>query len=96
VLDAAADTGERVPPPVPQSVRLAPDEPATLVEVFEYVARVHPRPDTLNYKRDGRWVSISSNELLERARRIAAGLRTLDVSPAIASRFFPRAVPNGP
>jgi long-chain acyl-CoA synthetase len=60
---------------------LSPNEPTTLVEVFEHVARVHPRRDTLNFKSDGRWVSISSDELLGRARRIAAGLRTLEVWP---------------
>jgi long-chain acyl-CoA synthetase len=54
-------------------------EPATLVEVFEHVARVHPRADTLNYKRDGRWVSISAAEMLERAHNIAAGLYSLGV-----------------
>ena len=57
----------------------AKDEPTTLVEVFEYVARVHPRSDTLNYKRDGRWVAISSDELLRRVRQLAAGLHSLGV-----------------
>ena len=33
----------------------SPDEPATLVDVFTGIARNHKRPDTLNYKRDGRW-----------------------------------------
>jgi long-chain acyl-CoA synthetase len=54
-------------------------EPATLVEAFEYVARVRHRPDTLNYKHDGRWLSLSSDELLKRARRIAGGLYSLGV-----------------
>ncbi|MGH9905937.1 MAG: AMP-dependent synthetase/ligase [Pyrinomonadaceae bacterium] len=51
--------------------------PTTLVEAFERIARVHPRPDTLNYKHDGRWVAISSDEMLTRIRRIAAGLSSL-------------------
>jgi len=55
----------------------AADEPATLVDVFLRVARVHKRPDTLNYKRDGRWISISSDEMLARAKRIAAGLHAI-------------------
>jgi long-chain acyl-CoA synthetase len=55
------------------------DEPTTLVEAFEYVARVQQRPDTLNYKRDGRWVPISSDELLKRARHIAGGLHSLGI-----------------
>lgn len=58
---------------------LLKDEPTTLIDVFEYVARAHPRPDTLNYKRDGRWIAISSDELLRRVRHIAAGLHSLGV-----------------
>jgi long-chain acyl-CoA synthetase len=55
------------------------DEPTTLTEVFEYVARVHARPDTLNYKHDGRWIPISSADLLQRARWIAAGIYSLGI-----------------
>jgi long-chain acyl-CoA synthetase len=65
------DLGKRVP--------LNQEEPATLVKVFEHVARTHPRPDTLNYKRDGRWISLSSDEMLTRVRRIAAGFYSLGV-----------------
>lgn len=54
-------------------------EPTTLPEVFEFVARVHARPDVLNFKRDGRWIPISSAEVLQRARWIAAGLYSLGV-----------------
>jgi long-chain acyl-CoA synthetase len=57
----------------------SPDEPATLVEVFTGIARDHKRPDTLNYKHDDRWVSVSSDELLARAHRIAAGLHAIGV-----------------
>ena len=42
-------------------------------------ARVHPKPDTLNYKKDGRWLSALADEMLARARRIAAGLYSLGV-----------------
>ncbi|HEX7333923.1 MAG TPA: long-chain fatty acid--CoA ligase [Pyrinomonadaceae bacterium] len=59
----------------------AADEPTTLVEVFEEVARQHKRPDTLNYKSGGRWIPISSDEMLARAKRIAAGLHALGVRP---------------
>jgi long-chain acyl-CoA synthetase len=62
----------------PQRV-FSPDEPATLVDVFNRIARDHKRPDILNYKRDGKWVSISSDELLSRAKRIAAGLHAIGV-----------------
>ncbi|HUS10764.1 MAG TPA: long-chain fatty acid--CoA ligase [Pyrinomonadaceae bacterium] len=64
---------------IPKRVPLNQEEPATLVEVFEHVARIHPRPDTLNYKREGRWISISSEEMLPRVRRIAAGLYSLGI-----------------
>lgn len=53
------------------------DEPTTLVDVFNLVARRHKRPDMLNYKSGGRWIPLSSDELLERGKRIAAGLHVL-------------------
>jgi long-chain acyl-CoA synthetase len=61
----------------PKRIPLTPDEPTTLIEVFEYVARVYKRPDTLNYKHDGRWVPISSDEMLRRVRHIGGGLYSL-------------------
>jgi long-chain acyl-CoA synthetase len=57
----------------------AADEPATLVDVFTQVTRRHKRPDTLNYKHDGRWISLSSDEMLERVKLIAAGLHAIGV-----------------
>jgi len=60
-------------------VPLHEGEPRTLVEVFEHVANVHPRPDTLNYKRDGRWLAIPAAEMLKRVHSIAAGLHSLGV-----------------
>jgi long-chain acyl-CoA synthetase len=69
--DSELETAQRIP--------LNPNEPTTLVEVFEYVARVHPRPDTLNYKLNGRWIPISSDEMLRRARYIAAAIYSLGV-----------------
>ena len=71
VVDSQVETSKRVPS--------HEGEPATLVEVFEHVARVHPRSDTLNYKHDGRWISISAAEMLDRVRSIAAGLYSLGV-----------------
>jgi long-chain acyl-CoA synthetase len=59
----------------------APDEPATLVDVFTGIARRHKRPDTLNYKSGERWVPISSDEMLQRAHSIAAGLHAIGVKP---------------
>jgi long-chain acyl-CoA synthetase len=58
-------------------VPLSPDEPTTLVEMFQRSHQLHNRPDALNYKRDGSWHSISSEELVTRARNIALGLYSL-------------------
>jgi long-chain acyl-CoA synthetase len=60
-------------------VPLTPGEPATLVEIYEQVARNHPKRDTLNFKREGAWISMPAREMLERARNIAAGLHSLGV-----------------
>src|SRR5689334_20452848 len=57
------------------------DEPATLVDVFTRIARKHKRPDTLNYKSGGGWTSISSDEMLQRAKSIAAGLHAIGARP---------------
>src|SRR6266536_1750042 len=54
-------------------------KPETLVEIYEGVARAHPKPDTLNYKRDGAWHSMSAGEMLRHARWIALGLYSLGI-----------------
>jgi long-chain acyl-CoA synthetase len=72
-MESKVKKAERVP--------LNPGEPTTLVEIFEHAVRAHNRPDALNYKRDGRWVSISSEELLRRTRHVACGLHSLGVRP---------------
>ncbi|HUE82258.1 MAG TPA: long-chain fatty acid--CoA ligase [Pyrinomonadaceae bacterium] len=66
-------------PATPVRTPLTPDEPKTLIEVFERVLRMHKRLNALNYKRDGRWIPISTEEMITRVRRIAAGLYTLGV-----------------
>jgi len=58
-----------------------PGVPSTLVDVFTEVARKHKRPDTLNYKQDGRWIQMSSGEMMKRAQSIAAGLHAIGVQP---------------
>ena len=57
----------------------ADTEPRTLVDIYEGVARAHPKPDTLNYKRDGVWHSMSADEMLRHARSIALGLYSLGI-----------------
>lgn len=66
-----------LPSSAPPRQPMEADEPTTLVDVFNRVARKHKRPDTLNYKSDGRWISISSDEMLQRAKLIAAGLHAI-------------------
>ena len=58
----------------PTRIPLTADEPTTLPEVYERVLRDYPKPDTLNYKRDGAWHSISAADMLRRAKAIGMGL----------------------
>lgn len=81
-MNLSSPSGTRPEAPIknaPRRFPLTPDEPSTLVQVFEYVAREHQRPDTINFKRGGQWTRMSSDEALLRARRIAAGLYSLGV-----------------
>ena len=64
---------------LPPRVPLERDEPTTLVEMLERAVRLHNKPDLLNYKRDGAWRSISSDEMLARASFIALGLHSLGI-----------------
>jgi long-chain acyl-CoA synthetase len=73
-LESQAQTAE-----VPERVRFSADDPRTLVDVFRGVASHQRRSDCLNYKRDGAWVAVSSDEMLARIRRIAAGLHAIGV-----------------
>lgn len=57
----------------------ATGEPRTLVDMFAKAARIHNKPDALNFKRDGRWHAISSTEAMRRTRSIALGLHALGV-----------------
>jgi len=63
----------------PQRVPLTEGEPTTLVEVYRQVLREHPKPDTLNYQRDGLWHSLSAADMLRRAQDLALGLYSLGV-----------------
>jgi long-chain acyl-CoA synthetase len=55
------------------------DEPQTLAQLFYYARDKHGRADALNVKSDGRWRSISSDEIIERSENIALGLYSLGV-----------------
>jgi long-chain acyl-CoA synthetase len=71
----AARSQKAPPPRVPLDV----DEPTTLIEMLERTVRLHGKADTLNYKRDGTWRSISSADMLARARFVALGLYSLGI-----------------
>ncbi|MBA2503328.1 MAG: long-chain fatty acid--CoA ligase [Pyrinomonadaceae bacterium] len=53
--------------------------PTTLVEMFERALRVHDKPDALNYKRDGAWRSITSQDFLTRIKAVALSLEAYGV-----------------
>lgn len=55
----------------------ATGEPTTLPELFLLSAEKFDRSDALNYKHDGAWQPISSNEVVERAENIALGLYSI-------------------
>ena len=63
----------------PARVPLEQDEPTTLVVMLERTLKLHNKTDLLNYKRDGAWRSISSDEMLARSRFIALGLHSLGI-----------------
>ena len=63
----------------PVRVPSSPDEPKTLVEMLERTVGAMRKPNLFNYKRDGQWVAVSSDDFLARARRLALGLYALGV-----------------
>jgi long-chain acyl-CoA synthetase len=65
---------------IKQSVQRNPlraDEPRTLAELFLRAVEKYNRVDALNYKKDGAWQAISSQEMLSRIENIALGLYSL-------------------
>ncbi|HEX8143327.1 MAG TPA: long-chain fatty acid--CoA ligase [Pyrinomonadaceae bacterium] len=75
-------TALRAAEPLPERVPLSPDEPTTLVEMFERTRRLHQKADLLNYKSEGAWRSISTEVFVERARALALGLYALGIRRA--------------
>lgn len=53
------------------------DEPQTLAELIYQAAAKYNRPDALNFKSDGKWKNISSQEIISRTENIALGLYSL-------------------
>jgi long-chain acyl-CoA synthetase len=69
------------------------NEPQTLAELFLQAAKLHNRKDALNYKRDGVWQSVSSDEMLLRAKNISLGLYSLGVKNGDRAAIL---APNSP
>ncbi len=78
-LDVARGAPQQTPPHATVRRPAAPGEPATLIDVFTRAARAHNRPDALNYKSGGKWLPVSSDEMLARVKHIAAGLYAIGV-----------------
>lgn len=55
------------------------DEPRTLAELFLNARTKHNLPASLNFKRDGEWRALSSEEVVVRASNIALGLHSLAI-----------------
>ena len=60
-------------------IALYADEPNTLAELFLQGVKKHNRPNALNFKKDEKWHSISSDEMISRAENIALGLYSLGI-----------------
>ena len=55
------------------------DEPLTIAELFRKASATFPKTPILNFKRDGRWQSISGEEMYSRMRACAAALSKLGI-----------------
>src|SRR5262245_19863369 len=55
--------------------------PGTLTRLFFDAVSTYNKPDALQFKRDGRYVPISHETLVERVRRTALGLEEIGIRP---------------
>jgi long-chain acyl-CoA synthetase len=62
-----------------QRIPLFTDEPRTLAELFYQAAKEKKSDNALNFKQDGAWQPISSDEMIARAEQIALGLHALGI-----------------
>lgn len=78
--DAAAEHGRWIAPAAAEEGQ--PDGAATLVEVLQWHVRRHPdRPHVLFQRSPGESEKLSYGQLLDAAREIASGLRSIGVVP---------------
>lgn len=52
-------------------------EPQTLAELFLYAKEKHNRSNALNFKSNGDWKAVSTEEMISRIENVAAGLHSL-------------------
>ncbi|MFN3330849.1 MAG: AMP-binding protein, partial [Pyrinomonadaceae bacterium] len=64
---------------VVERIPLLESEPKTLGELFRQADSKYKNPKALNYKSGDKWLSISSEEMIERAENIALGLYSLGI-----------------
>jgi long-chain acyl-CoA synthetase len=60
-------------------IKTFPGKPTTLIEILQYAVEKNARPDAFRYKQNGQWVSVSYQELAQRARYVSLGLHKLGV-----------------
>lgn len=71
-----------------------PDEPKTLAELFLQTVKRNNRSDALNYKAEGKWHSISSDEMISRAENIAFGLYSIGLRQGDRAAILSANSPN--
>ena len=69
------------------------NEPQTLAELFLQAVEKHQLNDALNYKKDGEWKHISSDEMISRIENIALGLYALGLRKGDRAAIL---APNSP
>ncbi|MEW6730225.1 MAG: long-chain fatty acid--CoA ligase [Acidobacteriota bacterium] len=62
-----------------REIKTFPGKPTTLVEILQYAVEKYKHPNGFNHKQGGKWVSVSYQEIAQRARHIALGLYKLGV-----------------
>src|SRR5215218_5121703 len=71
------ETTERLAAGASPAGRTRVSEPETIIDLMRHALTHKARPDALNYKREGEWRPLSSEDLLRRVRRVALGLHAL-------------------
>lgn len=79
--------------PIGRGKPLYADEPTTIAGLFINAASKYPDNNFLNFKRDGRWFSISAPEMIERIETAAVALHALGLRKGDRAAII---APNSP